>query len=554
MIFVQFSYFLFMRKFWQFIFFSFVFSTLSISLYAISSKGMLHNIGNPSSTLKSEWVDSLVNIHDFGIFGDSTTDYTDQIQKVLNAHNGVYFPPGKYMISRSLVLNDNQIILGKGPASTFLALEGAGATETFAFMKITGKKNISVSNISVELKHVPKFAVMAITAINAVYLKIKKVRAINCGILETRLGRPKHRYGTVPVVDNAEDIDSVSSFFIEIDSCTGIGATNSIAKHTIGVLLRYVNNWEVTNSTLKGYYHGIEWWGGDSNPARDGDTVNIRKSKNGLVRNVIVDRIGGGGIWGSMGENIIVENCRVSNCGDVGIDFEGCYNSQALNNFVENCNNGCLATFHYNKNILFKNNVSIQDNPKHSLARIYNATQRQDNGKIVFQNNTFTAIKGVGFIDQHGPSRHIEFIKNTLNNVVLNLNFNNNKYILIKDNTVNITRATPYSYLIKAGQTHHNGLLKIEGNQITSTAKQDSSLYAISIYQSDYNSSPTNYLINNKIQGISNQITIEWAGANRGVTTKTHIKSEQPIPNSSLKKVDSGRRPSEVYINGEKQP
>lgn len=541
-----------MKKWKGFNFLIFILAVLSNNLCANGSASLQSATAQGRQNVNS---DTIVNIHDFNISGDSTTDYTLQIQQVLNDHDNVYFPAGKYLISKSLVLNDHQTITGDGPSSVLLAPDGAGAEGSFAFMTIRSKKNISISNMGMELRNTPKFSVTAVKAINVAYLKIKKVNAINCGIVETWVDQKKYSYDQIPVLDKAGSPDEVSNFFIEVDSCSGVGAKQGIAEHTTGILLSYANHWKVTNSTLTGYDHGVQWWGGDSNPARNGDTINIRKSKNGVVHNVDVKNIRGGGIWGSMGEDVTVSACSVSYCKDVGIDFEGCYNSKAVDNHVENCINGGLATFHYNKNILFDKNNVVQDNPGHALARIYNAAQRQDNGKVVFQNNTFTATKGIGFIDQRGPSRHIEFLNNVLNNVVLNLSFNNNNFILIKDNTLNITRkVASRKYFIKAGRTHYHGKVVIETNHINSTVKQDSSLYAISVHQSDYNTSPVNYLKNNKIEGLSNHIKIEWTGANGGVVSKTYIETDKPIPDTSVVKIDNGKRRSELYINNKRQP
>ncbi len=506
--------------------------------------------GNPQAIIK----DTLVNIHNFNIIGDSTTDYTAQIQQVLNNHDQVYFPAGTYLISKSLALNDHQVIVGDGLSSVFLAPKDAGTKEAFAFMTIHSKKDISVSQLNTVLQQTPKFAATTLKAVNVAYLSIKKVNAINCGIVETWVDT-QYAYKQIPVLNNTKGVDEVSNFFIEVDSCSGLGAQQGIAERTNGVLLYYANHWKVTNSTLKGYNHGIVWWGGDSNPERDGDTVNIRKSKDGLVQNVVVSNIRGGGIWGSMGEDVVVKACNVSYCTDVGIDFEGCYQSKAIDNVVANCVNGGIATFHYNKDILFDSNKVFQDNPGHVLARIYNAAQRQDNGSVTFERNTFTATKGVGLIDQRGPSRHITFVDNTLSNVVLNLSFNNNHYILIKDNTFNITRkAAAYNYVIKAGQTHFGGRLTIEANQINNLAAQDSSLCAISVHQSDYNSSPTNYLRNNVVEGLPKRIRIEWVGANAGTASRTYIVSDTPLPDAAIIRIEKGGKKSELFINDKRQP
>lgn len=533
-----------MRKFCQFYHGLTVFCLLTMATYADAIPIAAHQTAGFVA-------DSTVNITHFGIYGDSLTDYTDQIQEVLSRHSSVYFPAGTYIISQSLRLQSGQTLTGVAAKTTFVAPASAGRDSVFAFLTVEKKDDIAIRNIRMVLPQVPKFAATALRAIQVTHLTIKQVHAVNCGIVETWIDR-SYRYRHVPAPQEGVP-DTISNYFIEIDSCVGVGAVQGIAPRTTGVLLRYANHWTVKNSRLKGYYHGVQWWGGDSHPARDGDTAKVRKSINGLIHNVVVDSIRGGGIWGSMGERIRVEACRVSHCTDVGIDFEGCFHAIALHNEVKNCKNGGLATFHYNKNVVFEQNQVVQYDPEEALARIYNATQRQDNGKIVFRDNTFTAVNGVGFIDQHGPSKHIVFVNNTLHNVVLNLNFNNNHRLLIEHNSINITRPiVSFDYMLQAGQTHRRGVVEIKNNHIVSKVAQNSHVYAISIYQSDYNSSPRNYLVNNTIEGLAHQFRIAWAGNNPGIAAQTYIESEDSISTTAIKKVDTGKKPSEIYLNGKR--
>ncbi len=480
-------------------------------------------------------------------------DQSEAIQKILQQYEQVYFPPGYYLIGKSLALKDHQALRGSRH-TVFLMEENSQPGRDFVFFTIDTKKDITIRDIQFEAKDIPTRVVIAIRARNVIHLTLKKLKAINCALLETWPAK-RVPYAEVPAEFYSEDFYKMCNAFIDIDSCYGTGSERSITERTHGILLYYASDWKITRSELSGYNHGVVWWGGDSDPRRDGDTVKIRKCQNGLVSQVTVDRIRNGGIWGSMGQHITVRDCIVSNCHDVGIDFEGCYDSQAVDNIVTDGRNGCIAVFHYNKNILFKDNRLVVNNPKYPLACIYNAAQRQDNGKVVFSNNAFTATRGVGLIKQQGPSRHIEFVKNKLHNVVVNFSFNNNQYVLIRENTFRITQdSIPYDFIIKAGQTHFGGTIKIEKNKINNMAAQKESLYALSIYQSDYNSSPVNRISGNKMKGIDRQLKVEWAGANRSTVLKTYVDTNRKVPAAAIKQIDSGKAASELYINGSRLP
>ncbi|MBQ9359240.1 MAG: right-handed parallel beta-helix repeat-containing protein [Abditibacteriota bacterium] len=111
---------------------------------------------------------------------------------------------------------------------------------------------------------------------------------------------------------------------------------------------------------MEGYSHGIQWWGGDSDVRRGGEHKNFGYLRNGVIENCRCSDIEGGGIWGSMGENIQVRGCSVSLCNDVGIDFEGCLDSGAEDCLASDCRNGNYSTFQYcTGKIVFRNCRSV---------------------------------------------------------------------------------------------------------------------------------------------------------------------------------------------------
>ena len=496
-------------------------------------------------------IDSTINVNDLGVYGDGHTEQSDTLQGILDAYTNIYFPPGKYSVNKSLRLRSHHQISGSD--STVLVPTGEGATaDEFSFFTIRSAQNIRMERLTFYAEDNPEHTVFAVSARNVHGLTLEHLVAYNAGIAEVRQQKG-YPYSEVASDLSSKAFRQVGNTDINIQHCRGEGSRKATAQHTAGVLIAYTNHWKVIQSSFSRYDQGVQWWGGDSNPERDGKIDQVRKCQDGLVSDVMVAYVRGGGIWGSMGENITVENCHVTHCKDVGIDFEGCFESKAINNYVAESKNGNIAVFHHNQDILFANNQLVQSDPKKPQACIYNASQSQDNGQVVFDNNIFVTTQGVGHIKQRGPSNRIIFTQNSLHNVVANFSFNNNKYVNISHNIFLITHpVTSYDYVLQAGQTHYGGKVVIENNHIVATVPQPEAVYAISLYQSDYNASPVSRVTDNKISGLSHQIKVKWAGGNAGFTAKTYIQSEHPLPSGAIERIESGARSSELYVNGKK--
>ena len=61
-----------------------------------------------------EWV----NVHRLGVKGDGTTDDTVAIQKAIDSHRVLYFPSGHYVVSDTLTLKPDTILIGLHPTFT----------------------------------------------------------------------------------------------------------------------------------------------------------------------------------------------------------------------------------------------------------------------------------------------------------------------------------------------------------------------------------------------------------------------------------------------------
>nr|WP_249665453.1 right-handed parallel beta-helix repeat-containing protein [Mucilaginibacter sp. Bleaf8] len=483
-----------------------------------------------------------VNVNTLGIYGDGKTDFSSRIQEALNTYPSLYFPEGNYLISKTLSLNFKQNITGTD--NTVFSTSGNGFPKNAesCFFSAAATDHIQLTRLSftgINDKSRAIYALLVNGGCNDV--KLNKLSAQYCGLIRSKLNDLP--YNTIASGDYNLNTN------LSIDSCTATGTSGS----GMGIYLAYVKNWKISHCALANYRHGIEWWGGDSNPARDGSLTKPRLASNGVIDGVTVNHITEGGIWGSMGNGIVVQNCKVNDCGDVGIDFEGCFNSRATGNTVSNCRNGALATFFYNKNITFSGNTVTQDDPAATLACIYNATQLPDNKDIAFTNNNFRATKGVGVIKQLGPADTILFANNSLVNVVLNLTFNNNRRVRITGNQFKITEPTDrYDFVIKAGETNSKGIVTIDRNTITCSASGSRSVYGIYTTQSDYNSQPVNYLTENSITGVKTRYRMEWNGKNAGVNCKTYLQTTQAVLPDDILKVDNGNSISELYVNNKR--
>jgi sugar lactone lactonase YvrE len=58
------------------------------------------------------------NVHSLGVMGDGKTDDTDAIQKAIGTHSVLYFPSGHYIVSNTLAMNSDTILIGLHPTLT----------------------------------------------------------------------------------------------------------------------------------------------------------------------------------------------------------------------------------------------------------------------------------------------------------------------------------------------------------------------------------------------------------------------------------------------------
>jgi sugar lactone lactonase YvrE len=68
----------------------------------------------PALPPAEEWV----NVHSLGVAGDGTTNDTVAIQKAIDQHRALYFPSGHYVVSDTLTLKTDTVLIGLHPTMT----------------------------------------------------------------------------------------------------------------------------------------------------------------------------------------------------------------------------------------------------------------------------------------------------------------------------------------------------------------------------------------------------------------------------------------------------
>jgi len=95
-------------------------------------------------------VEDWVNVRSLGVAGDGSTDDTAAIRKAIDGHRVLYFPAGHYVVSDTLVLEPDTVLIGLHPTMTQFdladgaeAYQGVGAARAVVFAPQGGKNMLS---------------------------------------------------------------------------------------------------------------------------------------------------------------------------------------------------------------------------------------------------------------------------------------------------------------------------------------------------------------------------------------------------------------------------
>lgn len=405
--------------------------------------------------------DGALTIKECGGRGDGIADDTPAIIRALATGEELLFTDGTYLVNvNQLTLQSNTMIRFTVNAIiqwvNTTGLSG-GNQQAYGFMA-AGCSNVSV--VGGTYKYADDTMVVFAVQSGTRDLTIEYANVIGPRLIDVADGANNYAASTV----NSRIKDLRIAF---INATTVSRLTTSAFMQ-----IRFTEGGTFEDIIVYGFYYAAMWWGGDSATTVNGAVGNERKVKNLVFKNIRANIVWAG-IWGSMGDRILVDGCRVeaidpTHC-DVGLDLEGCTNSLVVNCYAKNFANGGIATFFYNNQVAFVNNEIIVDNVNSRAARFYNSNQDSNAYGIVVENNRFRGIGVVTAIVQMGAADHLIFRNNILSNVLVWLVANNNGYIECTGNnfdydTVPYTNFNDYSiYAMLAVGGYHSGGSRASG-------------------------------------------------------------------------------------------
>lgn len=327
-----------------------------------------------------------------------------------------------------------------------------------------------------------------------------------------------------------------------------VSLTNNTCKSTqtrLGACaqLAFVDGAVVEGNTVVGYRDGLFYWGGDAR--LNGARGNPRWARNILFANNDVRATGGGGIWGSMGQQITLKNNKVADVGDVGLDFEGTINGTAEGNTCSNAKNGCATTFFLNDEISFSRNTLAQPSGAQPVARIFNSFQSQDNGRISFESNFFQCVDknaNCSVDNDLGPARRVEFRDNTFADTQLRFVATNTGSVSIVGNKLTFTKPLRGNAISVTAFGYGSFVID---NQVLSTVNQPATADAICVTNSDYNHINAYYVGGNKVVGFTSGIHLVTRGKNPG-TKVNYILCPNQLSGKVSSSDDDAKEKAEV--------
>ena len=269
---------------------------------------------------------------------DARKDITSSLQAQADKKGKITLPDGEFSISRPVKVYSDTSIEGSG--KTEIVVDGSfNAFEIFDGAPEGRISRVSVSSLTVRCP--------SPSAVSAVFAKSVESRTVD-GLKTENMAGVR--------VEHFEAARNNLNKNIIITNCSFSGNKAPVQ----GIEIDWTDTFRIENCTVTGFLHGIQFWGGDSDVRRGGLHKNMGFLKNGIISGCRASHHEGGGIWGSMGENIRIKNCSAEDCGDVGIDFEGCTNCSAEDCAAADCKNGNYSTFQYcTGDIVFRNCRSV---------------------------------------------------------------------------------------------------------------------------------------------------------------------------------------------------
>lgn len=450
----------------------------------------------------------------FGADKDGAADVTPILNAMITAgYKNIHFvTAGDYLISTQLTSISDGVTINFGKSNGAKIKFGAN----IVWCQPKTKNNIKFYNIDIQdiLKTSnDAFRPLLMNPLGCSEIDVYDIKTEDCAIVLTGSFN-----GTGEASYSEANADITSPSF---NCCKGIRVHHISGKDTLIntrciVNLSYAINWVVHDISVPNAKFPAVFWGGDSNPTTgNGAASNERKNKKGIMSKIISDD-NDALAWGSMGDEILITGCIGENFGDVGVDFEGCTNCVATNNFVKNANNGNYTNFFLNKNVKFVDNISILSGSKVDHYKNYNITQSNVGLEgVQFTGNTLTSLDVVGKIsDLSGTVGDIIIKDNIAKNVIIDISAGNANGAAIRGNKLKYTMMLDQSPIRVATQFTRS---IVKDNEFSTSINQ--SVAPITVAHTDFNNYGTYQIESNTvIEGMfSKALKLLNDSANAGV-------------------------------------
>lgn len=443
-----------------------------------------------------------------GAIGNGIANDTTAVQAAINTcPNGcqVYLSRTYNVTTGSINLASGVSLQGVGTQTTFITSNSSGSILTGTSVSKISARSIAFSGTS--------DAVIAFHFLAASDIRVEQCATITCALLFSE--STSATYAGVNSGNSCWRINVIDNI------CLLLGA---VASTNAAIQLRYTNESSIVNNITEGYYHGIQYWGGDANT--NGAITNARLSVGLVISGNHVKNSTAGGIWGSMGERLTIASNEVSGCGDIGIDVEGTNTATITGNTVEACTNGAIAMFYLNSGIIVQGNSCSTTVAGQWLFAIYNSAQSTDNKDITVQGNTFI---GVGVIAKVGNENadDIKIVGNTLRNTEILFNSNNYHLVTVEDNTLVFDLAAGSAFnAIQVQKTNGDGRARVSGNIVYSDdgVSQPAGSRGIYVFQDDFNSNPVSVVESNTIYSFPIDIEVSANSSNAGISPRFIVR------------------------------
>ncbi|MFC4255554.1 hypothetical protein GRI97_08955 [Altererythrobacter xixiisoli] len=310
------------------------------------------------------------DVREFGARLDGTSDDADALERALAAGAAaILIPagPGRSMrIGRQIRITRPTVLIGTGGQAAIeytgrekdMFLACALEEDPTRFLGPIRLDNLRIIRPEPLRPHGKLLLGYNLRGVSVTRCTSERMGLVGMHHMLQRLRRYRRAGGSI-----AEDPALKSGFSATLDDlCEDLQVHDcrTDARTYMSQMVRFDFTRRVAISHCHGRFANVSWWGGGGRRDEGGDLRHPRRVRDVYVADSEFSHALGG-IYGNNGQDILIARNKVAMVVDIGIDFEGCVNAVARDNIVTNAGNFCLATFFAAKNILFENNLCIQD-------------------------------------------------------------------------------------------------------------------------------------------------------------------------------------------------